>query len=458
MPRRLVNLLVKVVDLVDEPANQDPFLVIKSKEESARVEGAVWTTAEVNDFPDANFLLVDDGGSKDGEGKTTPRSLRHLPYRDKSGKVDLAHLRNALARIPQMKTDEATKKRLTEHAHQILSQEGGGGSKETKAMDNKSTQGGAQTSVAKAKNEKMEKAMATAESILSADQALAKALSAQMESVIQSVVVSKTMTPEKLDEACKAAGELVDEAMKEPDEEMRKSALAKAKDLIERFHKSTTMMQPGPQVPSPTGAGGEAWNGSNKPEGNLKPQFTAKATGFTAGMGSTPAEKNPEIQTGAGGTPPAGSPPGPEPVKVTSFPGGGDITNAVRKAAEDLTKAMGEFAKSFGEKPVAPLEKKEDAACPAVPPVPLEKKEDAAPVVPVAPLEKKEDARGTVGPQASGEGPVDEITKALRDVTARVDMLVKGNVGSGSKGVGDGGTDGDAAGKIEKSKSFWSFL
>ena len=64
---------------------------------------AVWSTAFVNNLPDSAFLYVESGGKKDSEGKTTPRSLRHLPYKGTDGKIDLPHLRNAIARIPQMK-------------------------------------------------------------------------------------------------------------------------------------------------------------------------------------------------------------------------------------------------------------------------------------------------------------------------------------------------------------------
>lgn len=62
---------------------------------------AEWSTADVNDLPDASFLFVESGGEKDEEGKTKPRSLRHFPYKDKHGKVDPAHAQNAIARIPQ---------------------------------------------------------------------------------------------------------------------------------------------------------------------------------------------------------------------------------------------------------------------------------------------------------------------------------------------------------------------
>jgi len=66
------------------------------------INEAVWTAAHVNDLPDSAFAYISPGGSKDGAGKTVPRSLRHLPYKDASGKVDAAHVRNALARLPQM--------------------------------------------------------------------------------------------------------------------------------------------------------------------------------------------------------------------------------------------------------------------------------------------------------------------------------------------------------------------
>ena len=56
----------------------------------------VWSTAYVNGLPDSSFLLVftDSAGKKQ----------RMFPVKDSSGKVDLPHLRNALARIPQAST------------------------------------------------------------------------------------------------------------------------------------------------------------------------------------------------------------------------------------------------------------------------------------------------------------------------------------------------------------------
>lgn len=73
-----------------------------------KIELAVWSAAYVNTLPDAAFAIILSGGKKDGEGKTTPRSLRKLPHHKKSvaspnddDSVDKAHLRNALARVGQ---------------------------------------------------------------------------------------------------------------------------------------------------------------------------------------------------------------------------------------------------------------------------------------------------------------------------------------------------------------------
>src|SRR6266705_1400145 len=53
------------------------------------------SSADINNLPDSDFAFIEDGGSKDSEGKTVPRSLRHFPIHD------AAHVRNALARAPQ---------------------------------------------------------------------------------------------------------------------------------------------------------------------------------------------------------------------------------------------------------------------------------------------------------------------------------------------------------------------
>lgn len=65
---------------------------------------AVWSTAFVNNLPDSSFAIIESGGAKDDEGKTTPRRLRHLPHHDSSGGLDAPHVRNGLARVEQITT------------------------------------------------------------------------------------------------------------------------------------------------------------------------------------------------------------------------------------------------------------------------------------------------------------------------------------------------------------------
>jgi hypothetical protein len=66
--------------------------------EAGRIVNAVkadMSGKSINDLPDSAFAYIESGGKKDGEGKTTPRSLRHFPIHD------AAHVRNALSRAPQ---------------------------------------------------------------------------------------------------------------------------------------------------------------------------------------------------------------------------------------------------------------------------------------------------------------------------------------------------------------------
>jgi len=64
---------------------------------------AMVPTAAQNDLPDSAFAIILPGGTKDGSGKTVPRSLRMFPIMDK------AHAANALARLPQSNLSPADK-------------------------------------------------------------------------------------------------------------------------------------------------------------------------------------------------------------------------------------------------------------------------------------------------------------------------------------------------------------
>ena len=89
-------------------------------------ERAVWSTSYIDSLPDSSFLYIESGGKKDGENKTVPRSLRHFPYKDTNGNVDLPHLRNALARIPQSNLPAGVKASATAKARRILANQGDG--------------------------------------------------------------------------------------------------------------------------------------------------------------------------------------------------------------------------------------------------------------------------------------------------------------------------------------------
>ena len=57
---------------------------------------------QINDLPDSDFAYIEPGGKK-VDGKTVPRSLRHLPI------MDCDHVRNALARVGQTKISAKAK-------------------------------------------------------------------------------------------------------------------------------------------------------------------------------------------------------------------------------------------------------------------------------------------------------------------------------------------------------------
>ena len=57
-----------------------------------------WTRQYINSLPDSAFAVVET--TSDG------KKLRHLPHHDRSGRVDVPHLRNAMSRLSQVKWDD----------------------------------------------------------------------------------------------------------------------------------------------------------------------------------------------------------------------------------------------------------------------------------------------------------------------------------------------------------------
>lgn len=109
-------------------ASQDQAVAICHRIWEEKEMKEQWTRAYINDLPDSAFLYIEPGGEKDEEGKTTPRSKRHLPYKNAEGEVDLPHLRNAISRLEQPRTgggedgwlSETLRRRLLAKAQRIL--------------------------------------------------------------------------------------------------------------------------------------------------------------------------------------------------------------------------------------------------------------------------------------------------------------------------------------------------
>lgn len=72
---------------------------------------AVWSAGYVNDLPDSAFLHVSHA---DGA------PVRAFPYKDADGTIDLPHLRNAVARIPQSDLSQPVKDQAAARAQRIL--------------------------------------------------------------------------------------------------------------------------------------------------------------------------------------------------------------------------------------------------------------------------------------------------------------------------------------------------
>lgn len=89
-------------------------------------EDAVWKQSYVDDLADNAFLHVEEGGKKDGDGKTVPRTLRHFPFKDDSGKVDVLHLRNAISQAPKSSLPEKVRGKIEDRARKLLANEEGG--------------------------------------------------------------------------------------------------------------------------------------------------------------------------------------------------------------------------------------------------------------------------------------------------------------------------------------------
>jgi hypothetical protein len=75
-----------------------------------------WTRRYINSLPDSAFAAV--------EITSHGKQLRYLPHHDRSGRVDVIHLRNAMSRLPQVKWEDprhaaAAREHLERHLREL---------------------------------------------------------------------------------------------------------------------------------------------------------------------------------------------------------------------------------------------------------------------------------------------------------------------------------------------------
>jgi len=67
---------------------------------------------KIAELPDSSFAYIEPGGVKDAVGKTAPNVLRHLPYKNANGVVDLDALASALNAVKDTNLPRATQTRV----------------------------------------------------------------------------------------------------------------------------------------------------------------------------------------------------------------------------------------------------------------------------------------------------------------------------------------------------------
>lgn len=86
-----------------------------------------WSRKYKNQLPDSHFAYVAPGGHKVRTKRgtfTIPKTSRKLPYINLQGNIDKSHLRNAIARVGQKKTQipAAEKKRIQRRLQHLYAQ------------------------------------------------------------------------------------------------------------------------------------------------------------------------------------------------------------------------------------------------------------------------------------------------------------------------------------------------
>ena len=196
---------------------------IENDKSNMAIEGAEWT--RINDLPDSAFAYIEPCYKRDGN-----KNARHLPYKDANGKVDLAHLRNARARVNQIKPicKDTNAKTAIKEAMRVLDdaaekanigeyKEKGGLEKENGKMDEKDKKTFTRDDVDKAVKAAIDKAKPETDKAIK-------------EAVDKAVKGEQDKAKAETDKAVKAALEKKEMVTKGDADKMVKAALDKEKE------------------------------------------------------------------------------------------------------------------------------------------------------------------------------------------------------------------------------------
>lgn len=129
MRSKIGEELIKDLLMQLKNKSEDDSVNIQDMQTKVITKGAPLTRKEINNLPDAAFAVIEKGGKKE-DGKTVPRNFRHLPHHtskvsdpNENSSLDLPRLRNALARMNQIKassnSDSTERVRRIARAHLI---------------------------------------------------------------------------------------------------------------------------------------------------------------------------------------------------------------------------------------------------------------------------------------------------------------------------------------------------
>jgi len=232
MAKSLKDFFLKFVSVVDKGDNPEAkILLFKSAEED--LDKAVWTTAYMNDLPDSAFLYIESGGEKK-DGKTQGNK-RHFPYKNAEGKIDLPHLRNAIARIPQANVPQDVKDRCQARARRLLGElnkmiEGGVVMKTFEELIKELSKEDAKlvTDELKVKDEKIgeleKNQKEPAKKVEPSDEELLKSVDPKIRELVEKAQKDTKEAKEKADK--------LEKANKEKEDELKKEALSKEAEKL----------------------------------------------------------------------------------------------------------------------------------------------------------------------------------------------------------------------------------